>query len=791
MVSTTGNGDVVIRIDGDESGLKDAAQRAADHLAKMERQAKSTSDVMDKLKGAMAGLGAVLGTAAVINYADTWSELNSRVNNAAGSMEKGTAVMNRLADMARRTYSSISQTTESFLANSTTLDALGYSTKTQLDITEALNNALVISATKGQQAESVMSAWGKAMALGSLQGDNLNTVLTGSDRLAVALAESMGVSVDKLREMGAKGEITAQKMAGVTSQLEKLRTEAEEMPATIGDAMTLWNDALLVVVGTMDRATGASEGLATFLVDLADKFRNSADTAATLAIMVKEMLGSAISSVTGLFSGLMSSSDASMAAMAAGIGVATAAAVKLSVVMATQVVGAIRLVTAAMMANPLGLFVAGVAAAISAAYLFRDKIKESIGVDSVQVMKNFANTTIGTMITAWDAVKSIWNNLPALFKEISANAANAFISGIEWMVNKAVQGFNQIISAANAVASFFGADWVASNLGWGTGQFSLVDELELGRVETEAAGTLSKVGDEIKKAFTENTAVDYVGGLTSALGDMWQSAADANEEAKNLMATLDGEDNVKGGGAGGKGKGKGDGKKKKDRAEKMREQMASRLEALKEGLMEEEELENAQYQKKLDELKKYWDERLLTEEEYHALVEKAKEQHEKKLVDIRKKAMQQEQQARSQMMGYVTSTLQSISQTMDSEGDKQIGIQKAISLAIAAINVAEGITKALSLPFPMNLAAAAATAAQGMAAIASISSTSRGNTGTLGGSGGAAAVQEVPQQMATPQSIYIQGIDRNSLYTGDAIYGIIDSLNEAVNNGAVIRTQPT
>lgn len=790
MVSTTGNGDVVVRIDGDESGLKDAAQRAADHLDKMEKKARQTSDVMDKLKGAMVGLGAVLGTSAIINYADTWSELNSRVNNAAGSMEKGSAVMNRLSEMARRTYSSISQTTESFLANSTTLDALGYSTKTQLDITESLNNALVISATKGQQAASVMSAWGKAMALGKLQGDNLNSVLAGSDRLSKALADSMGVSVDKLRDLGAKGEITAQKMAGITSQLETLRTEAEEMPATLGDAFTLWNDALLVVVGTMDRATGASEGLATFLVDLADKFRNSADTAATLAIMIKDMLGGAISSVSGLFGSLMSASDASTAAMAAGIGVATAAAVKLSVVMATQVVGAIRAVTAAMMANPLGLFVAAVAAAISAAYLFRDKIKEAIGVDSVQVMKDFANTTIGTMITAWDAVKSIWNNLPGLFKEISVNAANAFITGIEWMVNKAVQGFNQIINAANAVASFFGADWVASNLGWGSGQFSLVDELQLTRLETEAAGTMAKVGEDIKKAFTDNTAKDYVGTLTSALGDMWESAASANEEAKNLMATLDGEDNVKGGSGGDGKKGKGD-KKKKDRAEKMREQMKSRLEALKEGLMEEEELEKHQYEKKLEELKKYWDERLLTEEEYHALVEKAKEQHEKKLVDIRKKAMQQEQQARSQMMGYVTSTLQSISQTMDSEGDKQIGIQKAISLAIAAINVAEGITKALALPFPMNLAAAAATAAQGMAAIASISSTSRGNTGTLGGSAGTSAVQEVPQQLATPQSIYIQGIDRNSLYTGDAILQIMDGISDAVANGAVIRTQAT
>lgn len=798
MVQTTGSGDVLVKIDGDDTGLRDAAQRSADHLSRIEERARTTSGVMDKLKGVMVGLGAVLGAQAISKYADNWSELNARVNNAAGSMEKGATVMNRLQEMARRTYSSVNQTTEAFLGQSTTMQALGFSTETQLNVTEALNNALVISATRGQRAESVMSAWSKAMALGKLSGDNLNSVIQGSDRLTQALADSMGVSVVELRKMGEEGKITAERMAGITSELDKLREEADAMPATLEDAMTLWNDALLVVIGTIDRATGSSQGLAEFLVQMADWFRNSADTAATLAVMIQNALGDAIEGITALFSPLASESDIAFAAMAAGIGIATAAAARLAVVMTTQVIGAIRAVTAAMMANPLGLFVAAVATAIAAAYLFRDKIFQAIGVDSIEVMKDFANGVVGAVKSSFEAVGVIVTNFPAMMSEVATNAANAFVAGIEWMVNKTIAGFNRIIDAANAVARFFGADWVAEHMGWGTGQIGNIGELSLGRFANEAAGTMKNVGEEINRIFTDNSAVDYVGNLKTALGEMWETAAGATEEAKALMAALDGEDDVGGGGGGGddgdgRGGGRGGGGRgKKDRAERMREKMAARLEAIKEGLMSEEEAEIASHERLLEELRTYWENRLLTEEEYHALVEQAKQKHEDKLADIRQKAMQQEAQARSQMFGYITNTLQSISSIMDGEGDKQIRIQKAISLAIAAINVAEGITKALTLPFPANLAAAAATAAQGMAAIASIRSANRGSAGTVGGGGGSTVGPAIDAAVnKAPQSIYIQGIDRNSLYSGEAILMIMDGISEAVSNGAVIRTQPS
>ncbi|KAA9370162.1 hypothetical protein H9643_01075 [Ochrobactrum sp. Sa2BUA5] len=83
---------------------------------------------------------------------DTWTDMTSRVDLAAGSIDKGTEVMGRLGEMARRTYSVLSQTAESYLSNATALRELGYNTDESLNYTEALNNALVVSGAKGDRA---------------------------------------------------------------------------------------------------------------------------------------------------------------------------------------------------------------------------------------------------------------------------------------------------------------------------------------------------------------------------------------------------------------------------------------------------------------------------------------------------------------------------------------------------------------------------------------------------------------------------------------------------------------
>ena len=143
--------------------LEGVGNAGAESFKRMSREVDTAGIMLRRLAGIAAG---ALSIRQVAQYADTWTDLRSRVDLATGSQEKGAAVMDRLAQMARRTYSGIEQTTESWLSNATALRELGLSTAESLDFTEALNNAMVVSGAKGERAVSVQTALARAMALG-------------------------------------------------------------------------------------------------------------------------------------------------------------------------------------------------------------------------------------------------------------------------------------------------------------------------------------------------------------------------------------------------------------------------------------------------------------------------------------------------------------------------------------------------------------------------------------------------------------------------------------------------
>lgn len=249
--------------------------------------AEKSGSIIDRLRNSVSRLvlayAGIQGLRILGGAADQWSELQARVVNATGSFEAGQAVLGRLGEMARRTYSDLDRTAESWLSSSTALGALGVSIGDQLDLVESFNNALVISATRGQRAESVQRAWSDAMSVGKMNMQQFTTVMTGSDRLAQALADSMGVNVLELRKLASEGKITRSEMLGLSSQLETLRKEADAMPATIADGVTLIRNAFLMTIGMMDQAGGASESFAAGLVIIADNMGRIVTYAATAA----------------------------------------------------------------------------------------------------------------------------------------------------------------------------------------------------------------------------------------------------------------------------------------------------------------------------------------------------------------------------------------------------------------------------------------------------------------------------------------------------------------------------
>lgn len=213
-----------------------------------------------------------------------------------------------------------------------------------------------------------------------------------------------------------------------------------------------------------------------------------------------------------------------------------------------------------------------------------------------------------------------------------------------------------------------------------------------------------------------------------------------------------------------------------DKAAILAEQIAQ-LQASLEG---EIAVETAAYQKKMELLAQYYDgkDALIAERQQYEQL--ATQQHADKLEQIEAATRAKKMQEQQMMVGNLTSVLGSISQIIGSEGDKQIALQKGISTAIAAINIAQGITKAFELPFPMNWTQAAAVAASGAAQIAAINSASRGGgskvTSPSATSGGVASA-------AMNRTLTVQGITPGQIFSGDSMRDFMERMLEMQRDG--------
>jgi len=255
---------------------KSSSRSISDVSRESDRASRSMATLSAAIRPVAAGLAAAFSVRALTQYADTWSDMTSLVRVNIGAHEDAAEVMGRLADIARGTYSSLELTAQGFAQNAFTLNALGKSTKQQLDYTSALNNALVVSGAKGQQAQMVQDSLNRAMAEGSLRGQELQNVLNYGSTVAGLLAEELGVNVTQLRELAKEGRITADVIFNaLVKNMEQLEETAESMPATIGDGFLLLRNSVLQAVGVFDQANGLSEEFAENLVGIADAIRDT------------------------------------------------------------------------------------------------------------------------------------------------------------------------------------------------------------------------------------------------------------------------------------------------------------------------------------------------------------------------------------------------------------------------------------------------------------------------------------------------------------------------------------
>ena len=228
-------------------GIQDARQ-AQDRMTRSQWQGvRAIKEQQSAFSGLRGIIGAVLGVSLVkriFGDIDAWGQMEARMRQATSSAQEYAEVDKDLARISRVSYKSYADNAELFVRTRRTMADLGKTTQDTVDVTESLSLGMALSSTKAQDQESVISSLTKAIMQGKVGMDEYSTLMRAAPRLQVALADGLKITTDKLLEQVKAGKVTTDRfLPALQSQLAKMRIEAESMPVTVADAMTVWNDA--------------------------------------------------------------------------------------------------------------------------------------------------------------------------------------------------------------------------------------------------------------------------------------------------------------------------------------------------------------------------------------------------------------------------------------------------------------------------------------------------------------------------------------------------------------------
>ncbi|HHA1213862.1 TPA: tape measure protein [Enterobacter hormaechei subsp. xiangfangensis] len=213
--------------DGMEGGFKRA-----------DKAASSLTSSFGSLSRVATSLMAILSVQQVSQYADAWTTLNNKLANALRPSEQLVDVTERVFNITQQTRGSLDATASLYARLERATREYGTSADDLAKLTTIINQGFVVSGATAQEAENAIIQLSQGLASGALRGEEFNSVNEQGNRIIVALADSMGVSIGQMRQMAAAGKLTTDVVVnGLLSQGTAIGNEFANTTTTISQAL--------------------------------------------------------------------------------------------------------------------------------------------------------------------------------------------------------------------------------------------------------------------------------------------------------------------------------------------------------------------------------------------------------------------------------------------------------------------------------------------------------------------------------------------------------------------------
>jgi len=250
-------GNIVYEIEMNVARLIEGQRQVNDRLNKLDQGFNSTAKSagnaeksFSSLTRVATALSAAISVQQVAEYGNAWVTVSNKLANSVRANEQLADVTQRVFDISQNTRSSIEATATLYGRLERSTRSAGTSTADLIKLTTTINKGLTVSGATTEEASSAMTQLSQALASGVLRGEEFNSISENGSRLAVALADSLGVTIGQLRAMAAEGKLTTEVVVnGLLKQSDAIAKEFANTALTMGQAFTVATNNITKFVG--------------------------------------------------------------------------------------------------------------------------------------------------------------------------------------------------------------------------------------------------------------------------------------------------------------------------------------------------------------------------------------------------------------------------------------------------------------------------------------------------------------------------------------------------------------
>ena len=216
-----------------------AKQQARQYSQEQKNLGSSTDSLTSKIKGLVGAYAGFKSISSLFTLSDTLTQTTARLDMMNDGLQT-TSELNRMIYESAQRSRGLYQDTADMVAKLGNLAGDAFDSSQELvAFAEQLNKQMTLSATSTTGRQAAMLQLTQAMSSGVLRGEELNSILEQTPTIAQAIANYMGVSTGKMREMASEGAITAEVVKNALfAAAEDTNAKFEQMPMTWAQVWT-------------------------------------------------------------------------------------------------------------------------------------------------------------------------------------------------------------------------------------------------------------------------------------------------------------------------------------------------------------------------------------------------------------------------------------------------------------------------------------------------------------------------------------------------------------------------